>query len=390
MNESAAAKIFLAVFVVVAAAGVVFALNGYISPRPPVIHRPVEYAQEAKPVETTLLFTGDIMLSRNVAGRMISHNDFAYPFLNIADRVKAADIAFANLESPFSEKGPYFKEGTLVFNADPKAAEGLKFAGFDMLSTANNHALDQGNTGLGYTLKVLADAQIASVGTTTPVDSPNETHQSCRLGKVLERNGMSFGFLAYSYAGHNDGGKVPHPLVCDWQDKAQVAEDIAALKAKVDFLIVSTHMGTEYKREPEQANAELARAAVEAGADMVVGHHPHWHQTVERVPDNKLIFYSLGNFVFDQMWSQETREGMAVEVKFKGKALSDVTLLPVMIDDFCCPRWAEGGEGLNIIKKINPNAKSAAVMKDGKVADDWVAALSNRGAVPKASPLTTQ
>jgi poly-gamma-glutamate capsule biosynthesis protein CapA/YwtB (metallophosphatase superfamily) len=294
-----------------------------------------------EPKITTLLFAGDIMLSRNVHGAMTKSNSYTLPFQGIAEEIRSADIAFANLESPFLNKPPYGQQG-LVFKAAPEAIEGLKFAGFDILATANNHAYDQGKIGIQYTYDWLKQNGIIPIGTTP----------DCHDGKIIEKNGIKFGFLAYSYAAFNDGGRVPDAMVCDWNNQAQVAADIADLKARSDFVIVSPHMGTEYQREPDEANAKLARAAVDAGADLIIGHHPHWIQITENYK-GKWIFYSLGNFVFDQMWSQDTREGLVVKIAFSDKELEKIDLMPMVIDNYCCPRWADGQEKTAILRKIN-------------------------------------
>ncbi|MEJ0021550.1 MAG: CapA family protein [Candidatus Doudnabacteria bacterium] len=289
---------------------------------------------------TTIFLAGDIMLSRDVAGKMIKANDFTLPFQKTAEVTNSADIAFANLEAPFLDQPPY-AQNDIKFKVDPKAVAGLKFAGFDILSTANNHALDQGQKGVFYTLAWLALNQIKPIG----------TGPDCHIGQVLERNGIKFGFLAYSYAAFNDGGKKPDPAVCDANDTTQVSSDIHALKPKVDFLIVSMHMGIEYTRTPTIAQENFAHNAVDSGADLVVGAHPHWIQPPEQY-QGKWIFYSLGNFVFDQMWSRETREGLTIKLSLADKKLSKIELMPVIIDDYCCARFANPDESAAILSKV--------------------------------------
>lgn len=300
---------------------------------------PQPVAEQAK--TTTLFFAGDIMLSRNVANKLIEARDYTLPFGRTADIIRDADISFANLESPFLDKLPFAQQG-LVFKADPQTINGLLEAGFDVLATANNHAFDQGLAGVNFTIIHLKSRGIIPIG----------TGPDCHEGAVFEKNGLKFGFLAYSYAAYNDAGKQPSSWVCDWKDMAKVALDIKTLKPKVDFLIVSTHTGTEYQRSPDDIDAQRARGAVDAGADLVVGHHPHWVQTIEQYR-GKWIFYSLGNFVFDQMWSTDTREGLTLLATFKNQELSNIALHPVIIDDYCCPRWANETESLTILNKIN-------------------------------------
>lgn len=291
---------------------------------------------------TTLFLAGDVMLSRNVHLAIAKDDfDFTLPFQKVADVIKSADIAFANLESPFLDRGPYGQQG-LVFKAQPAAIDGIKYAGFDVLSTANNHGFDQGLAGIQYTLSWLEQNGIKPIGTST----------ACHDGLVMEKNGIKIGFLAYSYAAFNDGGRKPDPWVCDWNDVEQIQLDVARLKAKADYVVVSGQFGVEYQRTPEKENVGTAHAVVDAGADIVIGHHPHWIQTIEQY-NGKWIFYSLGNFVFDQMWSQDTREGLTLAVTFDKNQVKKIELKPVIIDDFCCPRWADETETKNILSKIN-------------------------------------
>ncbi|MBX4204937.1 MAG: CapA family protein [Candidatus Doudnabacteria bacterium] len=295
---------------------------------------------------TTLFFAGDIMLSRNVAAKIYAADDYTLPFKNVASESQAADIAFANLESPFNDTGDRSVEGSLVFNADPRSVAGLKFAGFDILSTANNHSMDQGSIGLIETQNVLTTVGILPVG----------TGNDCREGKIITRNNITFGFLAYSYTAYNTGGSdSPYPQVCDANDLQGLKKDIQNLRPSVDVLVVSTHMGTEYTRNPNASQINFAHTAIDAGADLIIGNHPHWVQTIEQY-NGKWIFYALGNFVFDQMWSTETREGLTATVTFKDKTLDKIVLKPVIIDNFCCPRWADELESEAILSKISLNS----------------------------------
>ncbi|MBX4188222.1 MAG: CapA family protein [Candidatus Doudnabacteria bacterium] len=325
--------------------------------------------EEPQPKITKLFFAGDIMLSRNVGTKIYEANDPLLPYKNIREWVLNADIAFANLESPFNNEGARITQG-LIFKAEPGSITGLKDSGFDILSTANNHTMDQGIGGLNFTMNWLKSNGIDYIG----------TGSDCHDGLIKETNGIKFGYLAYSYTAYNDGGKIPDPLVCNWTDSKQISADIMLLKPMVDFLIVSSHMGVEYKRSPEQSNASGARTAIDAGADLFIGHHPHWIQTIEEYR-GKYIFYSLGNFVFDQMWSQDTTEGLSIEVLFKDKNLSRITLLPVVIENFCCPRPATDTETKSILGKINPQASTFLLVENGQTTTSWKAALSNKGSL---------
>ncbi len=309
----------------------------------------VFYNLPAKKLPTTTLFlAGDIMLSRNVAKKMYQAKNFILPFQKVAAEINKTDIAFANLESPFNDTGGHAVDNSLVFNADPGSLEGLKFAGFDVLSTANNHAFDQGLTGIEFTKNLLKKNNILAVGTFLDGEP-----LSASLPHAISKNGTNYSFLSYTYASHNDGGITHDQHVSDFSLQDHLPDEIEAEKRHgADIVIVNMHAGVEYTRKPTQAQINFAHAAIDAGADLVVGEHPHWIQTVEQYK-GKWIFYSLGNFVFDQMWSQETREGLTVKISFANKEIKKIELAPVIIDDFCCARWADLKETTAILNKIN-------------------------------------
>jgi poly-gamma-glutamate capsule biosynthesis protein CapA/YwtB (metallophosphatase superfamily) len=265
------------------------------------------------PPRTRLLLGGDVMLSRHVARLARRAGDPAAPFRDLAPALAAADIAFVNLEAPFSDRGPVMERG-MIFKTEPDMIAGLELAGVDVVSTANNHARDRGAYGIAYTLDWLRAHGIAAVGT-------GKTQQEAHAGAVLERNGTRFGFLAYTYDANN--GNYPpadaEPRVAAINPEAMRA-DVAAIRSRADVVVVSMHAGFEYVQEPNQQQREFARAAIDAGATVVVGHHPHVRQPWERYKDG-VIFYSLGNLIFDQFQRQETQRGLLGEVIFEGSTL---------------------------------------------------------------------
>ena len=317
-------------------------ISAFIFARPLIQDQPDPDIVLAKTSSTTLFFAGDIMLARGVESKISESGENAnLPFKDVAAQISKADISFANLESAFYNK-PSFSHNNLVFSAEPKFISGINNAGFDILSTANNHTFDRGEAGLDFTYNWLNQNGILPIG----------TQLSCHEGQIITRNNIKFGFLGYSYTAMNDGGVITNPKVCDANDLTQVTEDIQNLRWKVDFLIVSVHMGEEYTRSPNEFGVKFAHNAVNSGADLLIGHHPHWIQKIERYK-NKWIFYSLGNFVFDQNWSQDTKEGLTVEVNFKGKDLNKIELKPVIIENYCCPRFADENETKSILEKLD-------------------------------------
>jgi len=263
------------------------------------------------PARTRIVLGGDVMLSRNVAARARAQKDPAWPFRDIAPVFADADIAFVNLESPFSDKGAVMQRG-MIFKTEPEMVAGLDLAGIDIVSTANNHARDRGSYGIDFTLDHLSAHGIAAVGT-------GKTAEAVHAGAVLERNGVRFGFLAYTYDANNGNYTDVDPRIAVMDLNAMRA-DVTAMKANADVILVSMHAGVEYQVKPSAEQTQFARAAVDAGARVVVGHHPHVRQPWEYYGGGA-IFYSLGNLVFDQFQRTETQVGSLAELIFDGPEL---------------------------------------------------------------------
>ncbi len=297
----------------------------------------------------TFLAVGDIMLSRNVAAQIKKSNNPLLPFSKMVDILKSTDFNFGNLESPFSGSTKFNSSPTLVFNTPPVNVKGLKEYNFNILSLANNHAFDQGLKGLLNTKLYLSQNSIASVGTGKNID---EAWQPA----ILEYNDIKLGFIATSYSALNDNAKANKPNVARMQDISRLKSTLDELKPKVDFIIVSMHGGAEYTYKPNDLQKTFARIAIDAGADMVIGAHPHWIQPIEKY-NSKYIFYSLGNFIFDQEWSKETKEGLTAKItivkNWGNTSVSKVELIPIIIENFSTPRPATTKESLKMLKNIN-------------------------------------
>lgn len=256
------------------------------------------------PPRVTLLAVGDVMLARGVA-REITQHGVEYPFAPLAETIRAADVAFCNLESPACD-APAVARKRFVFRAAPAALQGLVFAGFDAVSLANNHRLDCGSLGLRETR-----AQLETLGL-TPLD-----HDA--PGRVIERQGLRIGFVAFTTVGM--------PLA---QAEAAVARRISAARAACDVLIASFHWGREYESRADATQRRLARLAIDHGADLIIGHHPHVVQELEFYR-GRPIAYSLGNFVFDQVVWKE-REGAILFAELRRGGVSKARLESIVIE----------------------------------------------------------
>ncbi|HEY3937218.1 MAG TPA: CapA family protein [Bryobacteraceae bacterium] len=273
------------------------------------------------PAFNRLIFTGDVMLSRAVRRAILAAHDPALPFRKMAPMLAASDIAFVNLESPFSDHGPYHEDG-LVFHAAPATIAGLQLARIAIASTANNHARDCGPHGVEFTVAWLRSHGIEPLGSS---DSEAATHQ----GIILTRHGIRFGFLGYTFDQNNGNWKDTDKRIALADPKA-VCRDVAELRQRADVVIVSMHHGIEYMPKPSAAQIAFAHAAIDAGASLVIGHHPHVVQRSESYRGG-LIFYSLGNFIFDQYQRVATQHGEIVQISFLGRSILATHVMLVRI-----------------------------------------------------------
>ncbi len=259
--------------------------------------------QEPKPVR--MVFVGDIMVTRGVE---ISVNknyggDFAKLFTNVPI-INEADIAFANLEGAVSDTGNNVGS-KYSFRMNPEILPVLKNTGFDVVSFANNHVGDWNMDGFVDTLKRLQEIGIQFAGA-------GWERGSAEGVRIIEKNGMKIGFIGFSDVGPNwiaATSQTAGILLASDPNRLQIIKNA---KSQVDFLVVSYHWGDEYK--PFNARQKtLAESSIDAGADLIIGHHPHVIQDYADYK-GKLIFYSLGNFIFDQSFSEETMRGLMVDI----------------------------------------------------------------------------
>lgn len=293
--------------------------------------------------QSVFLAAGDIMLNRDVEKEALKRG-WAYLFAETADRIQAADLAFANLESPIGDEGRFIN----MFQAAPEAVEALAFAGFDLVSLANNHALDYHHEGLLETMRLLREYGIDWVGA-------GRNLQEARQPLIREVNGVKIGFLSYTEmwfvharepiswrATDTEPGVAPAELEF-------LQEDVEKLREQVNVVVVTVHWGKEYVHTPTQEQKAFARAAVEAGADSVLGHHPHVLQGIEFYRDG-VIAYSMGNFVFDLNLAK-TWETMLLEFTLSPQGVLDLTIIPAYIFGVQ-PRIIEGAHRQAVYNQI--------------------------------------
>ncbi len=279
--------------------------------------------------ETTLVFVGDVMLDRGV--KYSVDKNFFGNYATLFDNggyLKEADIAFGNLEGPVSDLGK--NVGSMYsFRMDPQILPVLKNTGLDIVSFANNHVGDWSSIAFDDTRTRLTDVSILYTGAgDTKIDAETPT--------VIVKNGTRFGFLGFSDVGPvwlaASETKSGILLASD----PRFEEIIAAAKQKVDVLIVSVHWGEEYQKATDR-QILLAHRAVDAGASLVVGHHPHVAQATEKY-NGGYIAYSLGNYIFDQDFSKEVMEGLVLTATFEGDTIKNVEKKISVMNKFFQPQ----------------------------------------------------
>lgn len=245
----------------------------------------------------TVLFMGDIMLDRGVE-YFTEQNSISYAFQKISDFLRGIDLVVGNLEGPIVENPPYLGPYSYRFACRPEMAQVLSSAYFNILSLANNHTHDMGKEGIQYTKKLLQENNIDFMGDPVSCD-PQLSFQDENL--VLFAVNKTF------------------PFNCSEEEIISQVKNLRSLYPD-KFLIVIFHWGHEYHLTSSPLQQQQAHKAIEAGADLIIGHHPHVVQNIEGYK-GRLIFYSLGNFIFDQSFSQDTSQGLAVGLEIYPKRL---------------------------------------------------------------------
>jgi poly-gamma-glutamate synthesis protein (capsule biosynthesis protein) len=295
-----------------------------------------------------LAAVGDVMLDRAL-GDVVATGDIGFPFAFVADIFHNADYAIANLESALGDRGePTAKSYT--FRAPPEAAQSVALAGIDLVSLANNHALDFGPQALLQGMALLEQQGVSTVGA-------GEDSERARRPQLVTLNGLTFAFLAYVNVPVE--GRAPYFDTAAWTAGPQspgmawaspdvITADVSDIRESVDHVVVILHSGYEYVPAPSPEQVAASRAAIDAGAALVIGHHAHILQGVEFRGDGAIV-YGLGNFAFNIDGSPETA---ILNAWFDRRGLRQIRFIPA---------------------RINPNGQPQPV-----VADDASASIRRR------------
>lgn len=309
---------------------------------------PAEKPSSASRPETiSIAAVGDMLFDRNVK-KLVQQRGGEAPLRYVASHLAKADVTVGNLETPLATGGTRnpVKEPQYAFRGDQRGVKGLSAAGFDAVSLANNHMMDYGTPALTETLANLDRAGIAHSGAGT------DTAGAWKPATVVTPDGTRIAYLAFTHilppgylAGTGRAGVASGKM-----DMKLVTDAIRKAKKNHDYVLVSFHWGVEYEPAANGDQRHWAHQAVDAGADMVLAHHPHVIQGVEYYKD-RLIAYSLGDFVFDH-YSRETGESFILDARLGPDGVTDAVATPVYLDQFGAPEFVTGSEASTILSRL--------------------------------------
>lgn len=296
--------------------------------------------------EIRISAVGDIMLD-GTARPVLQENGYDYPFVHMLPVFKDAHVVIGNLEGPLTTRGTADQDKTYTFRSPPdKVSTALKNAGFGVVTLANNHTLDYGPEGLAQTLEALEAEGIQHVGAGADL-------AAARRVAIVTVNGQRVAFLGYSvtlpdtfYAGTNKAGTA-------FGHEAHVRADVTAARLQADIVIVSFHWGQEGKTELREYQTHLGHVAIDAGAQAVLGHHPHILQAIEYYKGG-VILYSLGNFVFGS-YSKTAAVSAVAQLSFRHGHLAALRMVPILVNNFEVqfqPRVLTGAEADAVVDTL--------------------------------------
>ncbi len=308
---------------------------------------------EEPPVpELRFMAVGDIMVGRGVAMRLKKMKGvYGRAFEKVSFYLNKGDVVFANLESPFTDSTHGLdKDRKIVLKAEPEAVSALKDAGINLISLSNNHIMDYYEKGLFDTMELLDQNDIKHAG-------GGRNIEEARKLATIERNGLKIGLLAYTDMAELTFAGKPYLSFAAGPEKSGVVprkyetirEDILKYRDQVDLLAISLHWGVEDSFKVSVEQVEFAHKLIDDGADMILGHHPHRVQGIE-IYNGKPIFYSLGNFLFDQN-DKENMESFIIDMKYKGTELVECVAIPVRIAGKTTVEVLTGQDAVSILER---------------------------------------
>lgn len=277
------------------------------------------------------------------------------PFANVARYFRAGDIVFGNLECVLCEAGTA-AEKEVTLRVPSSCAGHLQRAGFTVVNLANNHALDFGSAGLAQTLAALRARGIACIGAGDAASPGGRA--------IIECRGLKVGFLGF---GEADMCHRQDDVFVNRIDRGAILDQLRCLKPLCDVAIVSLHWGIEYARYPSPAQTKLARELAAEGAGVVLGHHPHVVQGIERV-GTSLIVYSLGSFQFKPLRNGTTRQSFMLHARISPRGVERYRAIPIWIDEDDLPRLIKGQKGRDTVHLVQ---RISLPIRENRITERW-------------------
>ncbi|MEX2461866.1 MAG: CapA family protein [Paenibacillaceae bacterium] len=305
-----------------------------------------------------LTFVGDILLASGVE-TLMKKNGYNYPYTDVKDFLQRPDLTIADLETPITDRGELIKK-EYNYRSSPLALPALKEAGIDLVNLANNHVMDYGTEGLLDTFDHLDHTGILRVGA---------GHDAAEAFEpvIVVKNGMKIAFLGFSHVVPDVSWKagVKHPGVADTYDYKGPVLAIEKARAKADLVVVITHWGVERTDTPVTYQTDLAHRFIDAGADLVIGSHPHVLQSIEAYK-GKWIAYSLGNFIFTTNSVKETLETFVLNASCTKDRQCSLGVIPILTK-YAKPERMSAEQGQALYDRISAVSFHAQIQPDGQI-----------------------
>ena len=302
---------------------------------------------------------GDVLLDRGVKEKIHTNkDDYDYPYGGVNEILKDSDLTIGNLEGPITiQDTPVLKKGNLIFKGSPSNVSALYNAGFRVFNLANNHSMDYGTKGMSETIALLNKSGINTLG-------GGFNKEAAEKPIYMDMKGTKVGLLGFStfppegYFVFEDRPDVAH------LEEDRLKEIIKAAKENCDLLIVMFHWGEEFNYYAGKQQKMVAHLACDSGADIVIGHHPHVLQGIEKFK-GKYIFYSLGNFVFDKQIPSGTDETGILQLLIVKNKIQKISILPIKITN-CRPRTCSSEEAKHIYNRLTLYSKDMGATIEDK------------------------
>lgn len=323
---------------------------------------PDEDEEESKPQTAeqdsiiTMTFVGDVMMSDKVEG-ILQQNGYDYPYTHVKSYFQQADLAIANLETPITTGGTR-QAKEYSYRSSPLALPPLADAGIDLVNLANNHSMDRGPDGLLDTIKHLDENGILHVGAGENID---EAYKAI----IIEKKGVKIAFLGMNRVIPDESWKATksRPGMTQVYEPTLAVESIKLAKEQADLVVVITHWGVEREDMPVQYQKDLARRFIDAGADLIVGSHPHVLQGFEQYK-GKWIAYSLGNFIFTTNDNSKTWNSAILQAECTADGACELNVVPVLTK-YALPQPMKGDQAAKLLNHLSSISLGAAIEHNG-------------------------